>query len=79
MSCPLFTNSLILTMKFNFLVLLFVFSSLPVKAYEMILVNPNRVCSAIVGIPYASDNFTDKEWEKFKECLKFINSFKNRN
>lgn len=28
-----------------------------------------RHCAAAVGIPYASDNFTDKEWESFKRCI----------
>lgn len=28
----------------------------------------NRMCANRVGIPYASDNFTDKEWQKFQLC-----------
>jgi hypothetical protein len=28
----------------------------------------NMFCSYVVGIPYASDNFTDEEWERFKFC-----------
>lgn len=28
----------------------------------------NRQCSYVVGIPYASDNFSDEEWERFKYC-----------
>ena len=28
----------------------------------------NQFCSKVVGIPYASDNFTDEEWERFKYC-----------
>ena len=28
----------------------------------------NRLCARVVGIPYASDNFTDEEWERFKYC-----------
>lgn len=32
----------------------------------------NRVCAYIVGIPYASDNFSDAEWERFKLCTKLI-------
>ena len=28
----------------------------------------NRMCSAHVGIPYASDTFTDDEWNKFTLC-----------
>jgi hypothetical protein len=32
----------------------------------------NRTCSYLVGIPYASDNFTDEEWERFKLCKELI-------
>lgn len=32
----------------------------------------NRQCSYIVGIPYASDNFSDEEWERFKLCRQLI-------
>ena len=28
----------------------------------------NRMCAARVGIPYASDNFTDEEWQRFQLC-----------
>ena len=28
----------------------------------------NRFCAYVVGIPYASDNFTDEEWQRFKYC-----------
>jgi hypothetical protein len=42
---------------------------------EMITVNVNRVCAAIVNIPYASDNFTDEEWEHFKECRSYLRQF----
>jgi hypothetical protein len=61
----------------NLLLLPFiVFSTLPVSAQEVYRINANRVCAAIVQIPYASDNFTDKEWEQFKTCLKFMGQFK---
>ena len=30
--------------------------------------NVNKFCAYVVGIPYASDNFTDEEWERFKYC-----------
>ena len=33
----------------------------------------NRTCAYIVGIPYASDNFNDSEWERFKLCRELIN------
>lgn len=45
------------------------------QAQEVIPININRVCSAIVNIPYASDNFTDEEWKQFKECLAFMRYF----
>jgi hypothetical protein len=48
----------------------------PARA-EMITVNANRVCAAIVGIPYASDNFTEKEWGEFQDCHRFLNYFDN--
>jgi hypothetical protein len=44
---------------------------------EMVTINLNRVCAAIVGIPYASDNFTDAEWEDFKECRDYLRRFNN--
>lgn len=46
-----------------------------VSAQEVYRINANRVCASIVGIPYASDNFTDKEWEEFKTCLDFMRQF----
>jgi hypothetical protein len=41
----------------------------------MIRVNVNRVCASIVNIPYASDNFSDKEFEKWKKCVAYIRQF----
>ena len=41
----------------------------------MIRVNVNRVCASIVNIPYASDNFSDKEFEKWKKCVAYIRRF----
>jgi hypothetical protein len=46
----------------------------PARA-DMITVNVSRVCAAIVGIPYASDNFSDAEWEKFKNCRDYLQRF----
>jgi hypothetical protein len=61
----------------NLLLLPFiVFSTLPVSAQEVYSININRVCAAIVQIPYASDNFTDDEWDQFKTCLKFMGQFR---
>lgn len=28
----------------------------------------NKFCAYVVGIPYASDNFTDEEWKRFQYC-----------
>jgi hypothetical protein len=47
----------------------------PVSAQEVYKININRVCAAIVNIPYASDNFTNEEWEQFKTCLKFMKQY----
>ena len=41
----------------------------------MIRINVNRVCASIVNIPYASDNFSDKEFEKLKKCVAYIRRF----
>jgi hypothetical protein len=32
----------------------------------------NRQCAYIVGIPYASDNFTQEEWNRFQLCRELI-------
>lgn len=32
----------------------------------------NRFCAYVVGIPYASDNFNDEEWERFKYCREHL-------
>ena len=47
-----------------------------ISAQEVYSINVNKMCAAIIGIPYASDNFTDKEWEEFKECVEFVKYFK---
>jgi hypothetical protein len=52
------------------------FSALPVQATDMMVnVNVNRLCAAIVDIPYASDNFTDLEWQQFQDCVKYVRQF----
>ena len=51
-----------------------VFAAQPSRA-EKITVNVDRVCAAIVGIPYASDNFTDEEWQKFLNCRSYLQRF----
>ena len=32
----------------------------------------NKFCAYVVGIPYASDNFTDEEWQRFVFCREHI-------
>jgi hypothetical protein len=48
---------------------------LPTSAQEVYSININRVCAAIVQIPYASDNFTYEEWEQFKTCIWFMKQY----
>jgi hypothetical protein len=45
-----------------------VIASAPVDKSEEI----NRFCAYVVGIPYASDNFNDEEWERFKFCREHL-------
>jgi hypothetical protein len=33
----------------------------------------NKVCAYIVGIPYASDNFSDNQWNRFVLCKDILN------
>jgi hypothetical protein len=63
-------------MKNLLLLPVIIFSTLPVSAQEVYSINVNRVCAAIVQIPYASDNFTDDEWKQFKDCLNFMGQFR---
>ena len=44
-----------------------------ISAQEVYSINVNKMCAAIIGIPYASDNFTDEEWERFKYCRNTLN------
>ena len=63
-------------MKKILLLPVIILSTLPVSAQEVYRINVNRVCAAIVHIPYASDNFTDDEWQQFKDCLDFMGQFR---
>ena len=40
----------------------------PLQASESI----NKFCADVVGITYASDNFSDEEWERFVYCREHI-------
>jgi hypothetical protein len=63
-------------MKKAFLIsMVFLFGTPAFAENMMIRVNVNRVCAKIVGIPYASDNFSDAEWKKFKQCISFMRKF----
>lgn len=46
-------------------------------AQEVYPINVNKLCAAIVGIPYASDNFSDEEWEKFKTCVRNVKTYQD--
>jgi hypothetical protein len=47
----------------------------PVSAQEVYMINVNKLCAEVVGIPYASDNFSDEDWKQFKSCLLFTKQF----
>ena len=55
--------------------LAFIFLQLPSYPYNMkqnTVHAPEsvaRYCATAVGIPYASDNFSNREWEQFKSCI----------
>jgi len=57
--------------------LLFLALLLPtsVSAQEVYKININRFCADVVGIPYASDNFTDEEWKNFKQCVELLKQY----
>ena len=40
----------------------------PLEASESV----NEFCAHVVGIPYASDNFSDEEWARFVYCRESI-------
>lgn len=45
--------------------------NLPTSEYQSMTVPVPvaKYCSALVGIPYASDNFSPQEWERFTDCV----------
>lgn len=55
----------------EFILLALFISSAKATTYEE---SVNQFCAKVVGIPYASDNFTDEEWERFKYCRNTLNS-----
>lgn len=46
----------------------------------LIAANPEtqKLCADAVGIPYASDNFTDEEWKQFQNCMLFFERSQQR-
>ena len=52
-----------------------ILSSTASYSQELYRININKVCASIVGIPYASDNFSDVEWQQFKDCLMFMKHY----
>ena len=55
--------------------LAFTFLQLPSYQYNMkhntvhVPESVARYCAKLVGIPYASDNFSPQEWERFTDCV----------
>jgi hypothetical protein len=49
----------------EFMILGFFISSASATTYEE---SVHQFCAYVTGIPYASDNFTDEEWKRFKFC-----------
>jgi len=44
--------------------------NLPTSEYQSvpIPIPVAKYCAKVVGIPYASDNFSNQEWERFTNC-----------
>jgi hypothetical protein len=55
--------------SFFALPILFLITSLPSFGSEIVTFNANKACASVVGIPYASDNFTEKEYKEFSACV----------
>jgi hypothetical protein len=43
----------------------------PTHAYQLEHMSESvaRYCASAVGIPYALDNFSHNDWERFKDCV----------
>ena len=48
-------------------------ATVAVKAEPNNKENVNKFCAYVVGIPYASDNFTDEEYQRFLYCKNTLN------
>jgi hypothetical protein len=55
------------------LIVLTCLATVAVKAEPNSNENVNKFCAYVVGIPYASDNFTDEEWQRFVYCRDTLN------
>jgi hypothetical protein len=44
--------------------------NLPTSEYQSVSIPipVAKYCAKLVGIPYASDNFSNQEWERFTDC-----------
>ena len=45
--------------------------NLPTSEYQSVSIPipVAKYCAKLVGIPYASDNFSNQEWERFTDCI----------
>jgi hypothetical protein len=45
--------------------------NLPTSEYQSVSIPipVAKYCAKLVGIPYASDNFSNQEWERFTDCV----------
>jgi hypothetical protein len=45
--------------------------NLPTPEYQSVSIPipVAKYCAKLVGIPYASDNFSNQEWERFTDCV----------
>lgn len=62
-------------MKSLILLSIVLFTSGPAFATENITINANKFCADAVNIPYASDNFSDFEWEQFQQCIRILSEY----
>lgn len=42
---------------------------------ETITINVDRVCSNLVGVPYATDSLSDAKWQEFTNCRNYLRSY----
>lgn len=54
---------------------LFAATTAPTLSSEIVTFNANKACASIIGIPYASDNFSQEEYKQFIACVKTMKYF----